>query len=182
MLLAVLNSSVLLQALVPNHLVARSRPCLCPVPTKPILLCHRLLRRVNAIVIVRITCIICCFMFQLARPLLMHLQPLLSPMRLGSSGETSATHVRLLMPLFNAATRTALLLVILSPAPIEGVGAGSWSRTRNSNLDVKLEARHIDFSIQKPVISPTNPSLWIVCYQAQLVSREGKCNHNLFDQ
>lgn len=125
MLLAVLNSSVLLQALVPNHLVARSRPCLCPVPTKPILLCHRLLRRVNAIVIVRITCIICCFMFQLARPLLMHLQPLLSPMRLGSSGETSATHVRLLMPLFNAATRTALLLVILSPAPIEGVGAGS---------------------------------------------------------
>ncbi|KAK4838043.1 hypothetical protein QYF36_010502 [Acer negundo] len=41
-------------------------------------------------------------------------------MRLGSSGETSATHVRLLMPLFNAATRTALLLVILSPAPIEG--------------------------------------------------------------
>jgi len=43
------------------------------------------------------------------------------------AGETSATHVLLLMfyvmPLFYAATRTAM--VVLSPAPIAGVGAGS---------------------------------------------------------
>lgn len=94
MLLAVLNSSVLLLALVPHHLVARSRPCplpFKPVPTKPMLLLlvppviapgkrshshsqNHLHNPRNL------------DMFQLARPLLMHLLPLLSPMRLGSSG------------------------------------------------------------------------------------------------
>lgn len=89
MLLAVLNSSVLLQALVPNHLVARSWPCLCPVPTKPMLLLlvppvitpGKRSHSKNHLYNLRNL-----FMFQLAIPLLMHLLPLLSPMRLGSSG------------------------------------------------------------------------------------------------